>query len=102
MGKFIDKIIDYKDDDLYVVFYSSTCGYSIKLLNYLKNNKINFKGYDVNNGQDRFQNLLIDLNENKAELIYFDPSHRTKPIVFYKGKFIGGAGDTISLLSYIM
>ena len=102
MGKFIDKIIDYKDDDLYVVFYSSTCGYSIKLLNYLKNNKINFKGYDVNNGQDRFQSLLIDLNENKDELIDFDPSHRTKPIVFYKGKFIGGADDTISLLSYIM
>ena len=97
MGKYVDKIIKYKDDDLYVVFYSSTCGYSIKLLDYFKRNKINFKGYDVNVKPGRFGDLLADLNAN-VDRIGFDPGHRTKPIVFHKGHFIGGADDTISLL----
>jgi glutaredoxin len=33
--------------------------------------------------------LLKVLNKN-ANLINFDKNHRTKPIIFYNGKFIGG------------
>lgn len=97
MGKYVNKIIKYKDDDLYVVFYSSTCGYSMMLLNYLKSNKINFKGYDVNVKPDRFNDLLADLNGN-SDAVQFDTTHRTKPIVFYKGKYVGGATETLKLL----
>jgi glutaredoxin len=97
MGKYVNKIIKYKDDNLYVVFYSSTCWHSMRLLNYLKSNKIDFKGYDVNVKPGRFNDLLADLNANSAA-VQFDTTHRTKPIVFYKGKYIGGATETINLL----
>ena len=88
----------YKEKDLYVVFYSSTCGYSLKLLDYLRKNKIRFKGYNVNKRSDMFSKLLLDLNKHKV-VIGFDPTHKTKPIVFHKGTFIGGADDTIAMLS---
>lgn len=97
MGKYVNKILKYKDDDLYVVFYSSTCGYSMRLLNYLKSHKINFKGYDVNVKPTRFNDLLADLIAN-TDAVQFNTNHRTKPVVFYKGKFVGGATETIHLL----
>lgn len=101
MGKYVDKIIEYKNDNIYVVFYSSSCGYSIKLLNYLKDNSINFKGYDVNIKPNRFTDLLSDLNANSS-LIKFNINHRTKPVVFYKGEYVGGADDTIRKLESLI
>jgi glutaredoxin-related protein len=95
MCKYFDKITKYENDDIHLVFYSSWCGFSMKLLHFLKDKQINHKGYEVSND---FKNVLKDLIDNKDKLV-FDPEHDTRPIVFYKGKFIGGATDTISKLS---
>jgi glutaredoxin len=48
-----------------------------------------YKGYDINQIKGNMPKLLSILNEN-ANLINFDKNHRTKPIIFYNGKFIGG------------
>jgi glutaredoxin len=97
MGKFINKIIKYKNTDLYVVFYSTECSYSMNLINFLKNNKIKFKAYDVDKSNN-FQKLLDDLNKHN-KLVNFNVTHKTKPIVFYKGTYFGDSNTTIKLLS---
>lgn len=98
MGKYVEWVLQYKDNDYYIIFYSSNCGYSIRLKNFLKDNNIQYKGYDFAKCPDKWEELLEDLKEN-AEKISFDINHRTKPIVFFKKEFVGGSDDTIKLLS---
>jgi len=98
MGKALKKINEYKDKDLYVVFYSSMCGYSNALINFLKEHKISFKAYDFAGKQPDFLDIIKEFNDNAKEL-KFDTNHKTKPVVFFKGKFVGGSDYTISMLS---
>jgi glutaredoxin len=85
-NKYIDKIINNKN--IFTIFYSPHCYYSIKAIELLKKKKVIYKKYNLDNigGLSYVINKII---KNK-DLIYFDINHKTKPIIFYNGKFIGG------------
>ena len=94
-GKIIEKII--KNEDMFTVFYNDWCGYSRNALKVLKNNKQNYKGYNIDNIDGKMDRLLQELSDNK-DTINFDIGHKTRPIVFYGGKFIGGYDDLVEYL----
>jgi len=84
-----DKIIKaiLKNKDKYVIFYSDWCGYSMKAIELLKDNKLPFCGYKIDKiGMDKLLNSLI---KNKVK-VKFDEKHKTRPIIFKYGKFLGG------------
>jgi glutaredoxin len=82
-----NKLLKYKD--VYIIFYSDSCGYSTNALELLRNNKLKYKGYEIENIPGGFNFLLSKLKSNK-QITNFDENHTTRPIIFYKGKFIGG------------
>jgi glutaredoxin len=87
----VDKIVTRKD--CYVFFYSEWCKYSMQALSLLKSSNACYKGYIIediptNNG-DKMAYLLSVLN-NSSSKTNFDPNHKTRPIVFYNGTFVGG------------
>lgn len=50
------KILEYKEIDLYIVFYSSWCKPSQDALSLLKNNNLSYKAYeidDIKGGKER-------------------------------------------------
>ncbi|QKF94114.1 glutaredoxin [Fadolivirus algeromassiliense] len=89
MDKYNKKIDLYKNNDIYIIFYSPTCKYSLNAIDLLKYKNKSFKGYDVNKIKGGFYKLLDYLSLWKENTGYID-SHKTKPIIFHKGKFIGG------------
>lgn len=87
MDKYTKKIMSNKD--IYTVFYSDWCGYSKSALELLKKNKLLYKGYKIDKIEGQMEELLKKLKDTK-HLTKFDESHKTRPIVFYNGEFIGG------------
>ena len=94
--KITDKIIKYKDKDIYIIFFNYNCGCSIMALKLLKEQKKCFKGYNTENIEGNIKRVLQDLKNNHHK-IKFRLDHSTIPIIFYKGKFIGGYDDIKSL-----
>jgi len=84
----IRKIVN-ADPKTYIIFFVSDCSYCQKSLKLLKDSKLAYKGYNINKINGGMQKLLELLNNN-AELLAFDPLHKTKPIIFLNGKFLGG------------
>lgn len=89
LDKYNKKIQDYKKLDLYVIFYSDWCTYSINALELLRKHNLSYKGYKIDNITGNIDKLVNKLSD-EAETTGFDTSHKTRPIIFYKGKFIGG------------
>ena len=85
------KINKYAKDDLFIIFYSDWCPYCKKTFQLLKQTNQKYKGYDIDKigGMDK---LLEKLKAGKSKT-HFNKSHKTRPVVFYKGKFIGGYDD---------
>ncbi len=103
--KYNRKILEYKGRDIFVVFYMDrdACVYSYKAIELLKRKQKSFKGYLIkrNKGQkDKLDELLYCLEKSKGQT-HFDVKHHTLPIIFYKGKFIGGYDDLKSFLSRV-
>ena len=73
----------------YVIFFVYGCPYCENSLALLKQKNVPFKGYNINDIDGGMFKLLEVLNKN-ASIIGFNSDHRTKPIIFYDGKFIGG------------
>lgn len=90
--KFTDKIIKNKDNDLFIIFYSDWCKYSMKAIDLLKNSKLSFKGYKIDKIRGKLERLLHNL-QKYANITAFDIKHRTRPIIFYHGRFIGGYSE---------
>src|SRR5438270_427414 len=84
------KILKYKDR--YVIFYSPWCIYSQKALALLDEKKLPYKKYNIDEYWKDINILLQHLSEDKTD-INFNPEHRTRPIIFACGKFIGGYDD---------
>jgi glutaredoxin len=84
--KYNRKIIDNRDNDIFIIFYSPTCPYCIKALDLLKATKKKYKCYNVKGEIEIVHKNLARM----ASTTGFDVYHRTIPIIFYKGKFIGG------------
>lgn len=80
------------DANTYIIFFVPTCRYSQLALQTLRNNNLSYKGYDIGEITGGMPELLRVLNKNAA-LFQFDTDHKTKPIIFFNGKFIGGADD---------
>lgn len=92
----MDKVLQYKDNDYYIVFYSKTCIFCQKAFELLRHKKKSYKGYNVDQiGLKRFTDEFI----KNSDLLNYDITHKTKPIIFHKGKFIGGYDKLISYLS---
>lgn len=88
---YIDKIKKYNNS--YVIFYSKWCKYSIKALEILQNKKLEHRRYDIEKVSNNDFNYLLKSFNRYSNEIEFNKSHKTRPIIFYKGKFIGGCSD---------
>lgn len=87
----INKIIN-ADKNTYIIFYTKECLFSQKALQLLRNKNKSFKGYNINSIPGNMRTLLDVLNSN-INLINFNPNHKTKPIIFLNGNFLGGFND---------
>ena len=90
--KYNSKILDYKDKNIFIIFYSSSCKFCVDAINLLKTNNLSFKGYNIDNIKGNKNRLLHYLKQQKT-ITSFNENHKTIPIIFYKGKFIGGCSD---------
>ncbi len=89
VNRVTQKILKHKNK--YVIFYSEWCKYSQNAIELLKNKNIPYRGYIIENivPNDNIQLLLNKLARNK-DITNFNSSHRTRPIIFKHGKFLGG------------
>lgn len=90
--KYNKKIIDNKDNDIFIIFYSDWCGICKATLDFFKENKLSYKGYNIDK-IDGNLNKLIQCLTKKKDITDFNPTHKTRPVIFKKGKFIGGLSD---------
>lgn len=97
LDKFNRKIFEYKDSDIFILFYSPWCQYSKNAIELLKMKGLPFKGYNIDNIKGNIDKILYYLSKNK-NATDFDDTHRTRPIIFHKGKFIGGYTDLVKYL----
>lgn len=96
MSQIIDKITS-SPPSTYVIFFTDGCYYSQKALNLLRNSGVHYKGYDIDTINGRMDKVLSVLKDN-AGLVGFDVGHKTRPIIFYNGKYIGGADELDKLI----
>lgn len=94
MHEVTKKILKYKDEHVVVFFYKNTCPYTQLTKTFLEKNSIPSKGYEVINRQE-FDIILNKLKDD-TQALNFDTNHHTFPIVFYKGKYIGGYDNIIN------
>ena len=94
-NKFTKKILD--NSDKYIIFYSDWCGYSINAIKLLQNNNLKFKGYKIDKIDGDINFLIQKLLEEPQ--LNFDKNHKTRPIIFYKGKFLGGYSELQNFVS---
>jgi|AntRauTorckE6833_2_1112554.scaffolds.fasta_scaffold60332_2 glutaredoxin len=98
LDKFNKKILDHKNDDIFIIFYNEWCGYSRKALELLKNKEHSFKGYIIDNIKGKLPRVLDSLIKGK-KLTNFKKDHNTIPIIFRNGKFIGGYSELVEYLN---
>lgn len=96
--KYNKKIMDYKDENVFIIFYSPWCKFCDGAIELLKKENMSFKGYNIDNMKGGMDKLLHYLKKQKS-LTNFNEEHKTRPIIFYKGKFIGGLDDLKSYLN---
>ena len=80
--------------DCYIIFYSNWCKYSLNALSLLRSRNACYKGYEIESipgGMD----YLLKLFNSTSEL-NFNPMHKTRPMIFYNGKFIGGYSELLN------
>lgn len=95
MDKFTRKIC--KNKNIYIIFYSDWCMYSIKALKLLQKHKKPFKGYIIEKLTIDIKDILDKLKKT-SKITNFDCNHKTRPIIFYNGKYIGGYDKLYNLL----
>ncbi len=93
--KLYDKINN--ENDGFVMFSLSYCGYCNNAKKYLKSKNIKYKNYIIDKHYDIFLRLLGSLS-NLDPSLGIDPNHKTYPIIFFKKKFIGGYTDLINFV----
>jgi glutaredoxin len=74
-----------KNDGI-TIFYSPTCSYSMRALTLLENSGKPYTKYNLNELKG-FDGNVYSITKD------YDPSHRTKPIVFINGSFFGGCNE---------
>jgi glutaredoxin len=96
----LEKIQKYKDR--YVIFWEPGCPYSEDAMNFLKSHNLSYRDYIISKiPNNREKGTFMTLNEladyfnedaNK-EATGYSEKHRTKPIIFFEGKFLGGFAE---------
>ena len=86
----LSKILD-SEPNTYVIFFKNECPYCMGALDKLRESKLKFKGYNINNIHDGNLDKLLEIFKKYKNQIGFDPIHETIPIIFYNKKFIGGS-----------
>jgi glutaredoxin len=93
----ISKIRKY--NERIVIFYDKGCHYSEDAIKLLKQKKVLYRAYEIKPIADELSALITYFNQpDIAAETGFDPQHRTKPIVFNCGRFIGGFTELKRLL----
>ncbi len=79
----------------YVIFYSDWCGYSNKALELLRTKNVPYKRYIIDEIKTirTVEELVQKLSVNTS--LQVNTSHKTRPIIFYDGRFIGGYSDLV-------
>ena len=95
MIKCVEKV--KKHSDKIVIFYSSWCPYSRSAIDSAKKSNIPTKIYDIDSIPGNFDAIYKIFVERKEE-VGFNPEHKTRPIIFMKGKFIGGYNELSKIL----
>jgi glutaredoxin len=91
----IGKILN-ANKDTYVIFFVDECPFCQQALSLLRSKNVQYKGYNIHDINGDMPYLLEVLRKN-ADLIGFNTSHHTKPIIFYNKKFIGGYDELVKL-----
>lgn len=91
----INKIVNAPKGS-YVLLYSPSCGFSQKALELLRSHNLSYKGYDIDQ-MGGLERVLSTLKTGQGAT-GFDPAHRTRPIIFINGHFLGGADQLERLL----
>lgn len=78
--------------DVFIIFYVDTCPYCRNALNFLRQRNYSYKAYDIDRIDGGMYTLLNALNQD-AYLVDFDTRHRTKPLIFLNGRFVGGYNE---------
>lgn len=92
----IDKIIN-SEPNTYIIFFVYECPYSMMALDLLRKSGSKYKGYNINAVKGGMAKLLETFNNN-SENINFNKNHKTKPIIFFNKKFIGGYDELSKIL----
>jgi glutaredoxin len=79
----------HKHSDKIVIFYSPWCAYSQKALELAKIKNVEYRAYDIGAITQDIDILLEHFRQDYPEL-GVTSTHKTRPIVFVDGKFIGG------------
>lgn len=93
----LDKITN-NNHDTYIIFFKESCPYCNRALHTLRESNVKYKGYDINKINGNTHRLLELFNKHK-DLIQFDSSHETIPIIFFNGIFIGGYDQLLKHLN---
>jgi len=88
-----------KNNEGYTIFYSNGCPYCESALEVLKQKT--YKGYNFEKNNTSKREILealrlLDLDKDDKKKLN---EHDTKPIIFYKQKFVGGLSELQKYLS---
>lgn len=89
--------ISKAEKDTYIIFFDYGCYYSESALKLLREKGKKYKGYEISKISGGLSKLINKLSKNK-ETINFNLNHKTKPIIFYNNKFIGGYSELVNML----
>lgn len=93
----IEKITGSKPGS-YVIFYVNACPYCQNALALLRKSGVYYKGYDMDKISGGTAYVLNVLSQHAA-LTRFDKNHKTKPIIFWDRRFLGGYTELQNKLS---
>jgi glutaredoxin len=87
----LDELVQtIKSSDL-VILYSPWCGYSKNALQLLNKNHISHTSIDLDHIGATMDGIRDRLSKEK--FLQFPASYSTRPMIFIKGKFIGGYNE---------
>jgi len=69
----------------FTIYYSNECPYCVKAIKLLGEKKVTYSAVEI----DDFKALLVKLGSSVPS------THRTKPIIFRNGKFLGGYTELV-------
>ena len=107
MNAHIENIINKKSDQIikkiytnpntFLVFGIESCKYCKNSIQILTEKNLPFKYYSLDKYYDFFLNILERITNLDIEL-NIDPNHKTFPIIFYNGKYVGGSDKLKKLI----